>query len=263
MPQTNEPKPIQARTFSADALAVRVYATHDELAGDAARIAGDYLVQMLATQGEAAVILASAASQVKFLAALTGLPGLDWSYITCFHMDEYLGISADHPASFRRYMREHVESRVKPRAFHYLGGDGLEPIKECERYARLLRGQPIDLCCLGIGVNGHIAFNDPPVADFNDSSMVKIVKLDEACRQQQVGEGAFPAIEAVPQYALTLTVPALCAAKKMLCIVPENRKAEAVKNTVQGPIHTACPASWLRKQSHCTLCLDSDSASLL
>jgi glucosamine-6-phosphate deaminase len=261
MPSTNEP--TATKTFQADSLSVRVYATQEDLAMDAAQIAGDYLQQTLASQDLAAVILASAASQVKFLAALTGFPGVDWSRITCFHMDEYLGISPDHPASFRRYMKEHLEGRVKPRAFHYLGGDGLEPIKECERYARLLRGQPIDLCCLGIGENGHIAFNDPPVADFNDPASVKIVKLDDACRRQQVGEGSFPTFEAVPQYALTLTVPALCSAKKMLCVVPEARKAEAVKHALQGPIHTNCPASWLRTQGHCTLFLDAQSASLL
>ncbi len=251
------------KTFTADSLAVRVYATHDDLAADAARIAHEFLQQTLAAQGHAAAILASAASQVRFLAALTALPGLDWSRVTLFHMDEYLGITADHPASFRRYMREHVESRVTPRVFHYLAGDALEPIKECERFTRLLRAQPIDLCCLGIGENGHVAFNDPPVADFNDPLTVKIVKLDEACRMQQVGEGSFPNLAAVPQYALTLTVPALCSARKLLCVVPEQRKARAVHDALKGPITTACPSSSLRQQSHATLFLDAESASLL
>jgi glucosamine-6-phosphate deaminase len=178
-------------------------------------------------------------------------------------MDEYLGITDAHPASFRRFMRERVEQRVHPGVFHYLQGEALEPIKECERYARLLKTGPIDLCCLGIGENGHVAFNDPPVADFDDPLTVKLVKLDEACRRQQVGEGAFPNFDAVPQYAFSLTIPALCAARKMLCVVPERRKARAVKAAVEGSITTACPSSILRRQAHATLFLDSDSASEL
>ncbi|MGD0089516.1 MAG: 6-phosphogluconolactonase [Planctomycetota bacterium] len=142
-------------------------------------------------------------------------------------------------------------------------GDALEPLAECVRYTGLLRAQPIDLCCLGIGENGHLAFNDPAVADFNDSRLVKIVKLDQVAKQQQVGEGYWPSVNAMPQYALTLTIPALCAVHKMLCIVPEKRKAQIVRNTLQGPISTSCPASCLRKQAHCTLFLDADSASLI
>jgi glucosamine-6-phosphate deaminase len=226
-------------------------------------MAHEYLRQLLISQGHAAAILASAASQVKFLDALARLPGLDWSRITLFHMDEYLGISSEHPASFRRFMRERVENRIRPHRFHYLEGDTLEPVNECERYASLLRAQPIDLCVLGIGENGHIAFNDPPVADFQDPLWVKLVKLDEPCRRQQVGEGAFPNFEAVPQYAFSLTIPALCSARKLLCVVPEKRKAEAVKAALQGPISTVCPASILRQQPHATLFLDADSASLL
>jgi len=174
-----------------------------------------------------------------------------------------LGIDPGHKASFRRYMRERVEARLHPRAFHYLEGDSLEPLAECDRYSRLLEAQPIDLCCLGIGENGHLAFNDPPVADFEDPRKVKIVKLDEACRLQQVGEGHFPNLDAVPQYALTLTIPMLCSARRMLCIVPEKRKAQAVKDSLQGPIDTACPGSILRKQTHATLFLDAESASLI
>lgn len=247
----------------ADALAVRVYATHEQLAQDAARLAHEYLQQTLAAQGQAAVIFASAASQVRFLDTLTGLSGLDWSRLTLFHMDEYLGISDQHPASFRRFLRERIEQRVRPRKYHYIEGETQLPLDECVRYTRLLEAQPIDLCCLGIGENGHVAFNDPPVADFNDLHKVKLVKLDLPCRQQQVGEGHYPNIDAVPQYAFTLTVPALCAAKKMLCVVPEKRKAQAVRAALRGPIHPACPASFLRRQPHCTLFLDTESASLL
>lgn len=251
------------KTFTANALAVRVYETDDALAADAASVAHQCLKEAVDARGHAAAILASAASQVKFLGALTALPGLDWSVVTLFHMDEYLGVTAEHPASFRRFMRERVESRVHPRAFHYLEGDALEPIQECERYARLLRAQRIDLCCLGIGENGHIAFNDPPVANFKDPLLVKLVKLDELCRRQQVGEGAFSAFEAVPQYAFSLTIPALCSACTLICVVPELRKAQAVKTALQGPVGTACPSSILRQQGHATLFLDRASASLL
>lgn len=221
----------------------------------------------LAERGEAAAILATGNSQIAFLEALIAGQGkdwnLDWSKITLFHMDEYLGLPETHSASFRRYMKDRVESRVKAKVFHYIEGDALEPIAECERYSALLSAQPIDLCCLGIGENGHLAFNDPPVADFEDPRLVKIVKLDEACRRQQVGEGHFPNVDAVPQYAISLTIPALCRVGYMLAIVPEKRKANAVLNSLTGPITTACPGSHLRTVGHCTLFLDADSASLL
>src|SRR5882672_11106404 len=259
--QTTGSAPV--KTFEADALAVRVYGTPGDLAQDAARIAQQHLRETLAGQGTAAVILATGNSQIQFLQELGALGGLDWSRVTFFHMDEYLGIDANHRASFRRYLRERVAVRLQPKQFHYLEGDALLPLHECQRYARLLSAQPIDLCCLGIGENGHLAFNDPPVADFDDPHPVKLVKLDEACRQQQVGEGHFPDLNTVPQYAFTLTIPTLCSARRMLCIVPEQRKARAVRETLRGAIGQACPASFLRQQSHCTLFLDRDSASLL
>jgi glucosamine-6-phosphate deaminase len=260
----NPPGPhAPVKIFRADSLAVRVYGSHSDLARDAATLAQRHLQETLARQGTASAILATGNSQLEFLDALVALGGVDWSRVTLFHMDEYLGIDANHRASFRRYLRERVESRVKPKQFHYLEGDALLPLKECERYAKLLSAQPIDLCCLGIGENGHLAFNDPPVADFSDPHPVKLVKLDEACRQQQVGEGHFQNLEAVPQYAFTLTIPTLCSASRMLCIVPERRKARAVKESLRSPISPAYPASWLRRQSHCTLFLDGDSASLV
>lgn len=263
MSSTPATPPCPRQSFKADALEVRIHDTQSALAADAAAQAQECLQTALAGQETAAAILATGNSQLQFLDALIALGGIDWSRITLFHMDEYLGLDDQHGASFRLYMRERVEARVRPRAFHYLAGDTLLPLTECERYTRLLRAQPIDLCCLGIGENGHIAFNDPPVADFADSHAVKLVKLDEACRMQQVGEGHFPSLEAVPQYAFTLTIPMLCSARRMLCIVPERRKAAAVRDTLQGPIATACPASFLRQKGHCTLFLDTESASLL
>jgi glucosamine-6-phosphate deaminase len=255
--------PSPTRMFQADALPVRVYETQDEMARDAAHLAHEYLTQVLDSQGTAACILATGNSQIQFINYLIGLGAIDWSRVTLFHMDEYLGIEPTHKASFRRYMREKVETRIRPRQFHYIEGDALLPLEECKRYAQLLTAEPIDLCCLGVGENGHIAFNDPPVADFEDPYKVKIVKLDAACRQQQVSEGHFPNFEAVPPYAITLTIPMLCSAHKMLCVAPEKRKAQAVKDMLTGPINTACPASALRRQSNATLFLDTDSAALL
>jgi glucosamine-6-phosphate deaminase len=255
--------PSPTRTFQADSLPVRVHETQDEMARDAAHLAHEYLTQVLESQATAACILATGNSQIRFLDHLIGLGAIDWSRITLFHMDEYLGIDPTHKASFRRYMRERVESRVKPLQFHYIEGDTPLPLEECKRYAQLLGAQPIDLCCLGVGENGHLAFNDPSVADFKDPYRVKIVKLDVACRQQQVGEGHFVNLEAVPQYAITLTIPMLCSAHKILCVAPEKRKAQAVKDMLTGPINTACPASVLRQQSNATLFLDTESAALL
>ncbi len=254
-------QPLQ--TLKADLLPVRVYRTQAEMAAEAAVMAAGALREALASRGEGRAILASATSQIQFLDALGRQPDLDWSHVTLFHMDEYLGITDAHPASFRRFLRERVELRFRPKVFHYLAGDAPEPLREIARYRDLLAAAPVDLCCLGIGENGHVAFNDPPVADFNDPHPVKLVQLDEACRRQQVGEGCFPTLESVPQYAYTLTIPALCSAAKLICIVPEKRKAEAVRAAVQGPITTACPASILRRKPHCTLMLDADSASLL
>jgi len=251
------------RVFQADALPVRVYSSLADMAEDAARMAHEYLTALLAKQPTIACILATGNSQIRFLEHLISLGDIDWSRATLFHMDEYLGIDPNHKAGFRRYMRERVEARIKPGRFHYIEGDALLPVDECRRYAELLSAQPIDLCCLGIGENGHLAFNDPPVADFKDPHKVKIVKLDDACKQQQVGEGHFPNLDAVPPYAITLTIPMLCSARKMLCVAPETRKANAVKTMLKGPIATACPASFLRQQSHATLLLDTDSASLL
>ncbi len=251
------------KTFKADDLEVRIYDHSTDLAHAAADAARQGLRQILSEQESAAVILASANSQLEFLEALVAAGGPDWSRITCFHMDEYLGIDAYHAASFRKFLRGRVEQRIKPRAFHFLAGDCLEPLAECARYTELLMAQPIDLCCLGIGENGHVAFNDPPVADFTDSRTVKLVKLDHECRQQQVGEGHFPNLDAVPHYAFTLTIPALCSAKRMICMVPDQRKAQAVKATLQGPVSTTCPASILRQQPHCTLFLDRPAASML
>ena len=251
------------KQFTVDQLRVEVHDSQEALAKKVAQEAHAVLASALQQRGSARVILATGNSQIKFLEQLISLGGIDWTRTTLFHMDEYLGLSSEHKASFRKYMRERVEARVKPGKFHYIEGDALEPIAECDRYSALLSEAPIDLCCLGIGENGHIAFNDPPVANFHDKLKVKIVKLDDACKQQQVGEGHFPNLDAVPGYAITLTIPMLCSAKRMLCISPETRKAKAVHAALEKPISTDYPASWLRHQSHATMYLDPHSASLL
>ncbi|MBH8574043.1 glucosamine-6-phosphate deaminase [Nostocaceae cyanobacterium CENA369] len=249
--------------FRVDDLWVQVYNSEAEMAQDVAQIAQEYLQNILERQQTAAVLLATGNSQLKFLDALIALGGIDWSQVILFHLDEYLGITADHAASFRCYMREKVEKRVSPQQFHYIEGDALQPVAECDRYTKLLQAQPIDLCCLGVGENGHLAFNDPEVANFQDPYSVKLVKLDTANRQQQVNTGHFPNLDSVPQYAFTVTLPLICSAKKILCLAPEKRKSQVVKEILQGSISTKYPASILRQQSQATLFLDTNSASLL
>jgi glucosamine-6-phosphate deaminase len=254
-------KPI--KTFQVDDLPVRVYAAQEDLALDAAREAQAHLQACIAEHGEASAILATGNSQIRFLEELIRLGGVDWSKLTLFHMDEYLGIDGNHKASFRRYMRERVEARVKPKVFHYLDGNADQPLDECARYADLLQAREIDLCCMGVGENGHIAFNDPHVAEFDDPWGVKLVSLDLKCRQQQVSEGHFPNVDDMPRYAYTLTIPTLCAVRKIICISPEKRKAQAIHNALKDAVSTNCPASYLRTQKQAVLLLDQDSAALL
>jgi glucosamine-6-phosphate deaminase len=235
------------------ALSVPIHGSAAALATDAALIAQHSLIEAIKARGSAAVILATGNSQLQFLESLIALGGVEWSCVTCFHMDEYLGLAGDHPASFIRYMKERVESRVKPGKFHFIHGDALEPIKECERYESLLRAQPIDLCCLGVGDNGHLAFNDPPVADFADARWVKIVGLDETNRKQQAGYGHFKTLDDVPRFGLTLTIPALMAARKVLCLAPGKAKSQIVRRMLRDAVGPACPATCLRTQKQATL----------
>ena len=246
-----------------DDLSVKIYAEERDLAQDAAKLAQNYLQSLLQQQEIARVVLATGNSQIKFLEAITASQELDWSRITFFHLDEYLGITADHPASFRYYLQQKVEQKIPLREFHYLQGDALQPIEECHRYSLLLQQQAIDLCLLGLGDNGHLAFNEPTVADFADSELVKIVKLEPITRQQQVHSDSFANLANVPQYAYTLTIPAICSAKQIFCLASGKHKAEVVSKMLQGSITTNCPASILRKQKQATLFLDRNSASLL
>jgi len=208
-------------------------------------------------------MFATGNSQLAFVDALVEhTEGVPWGDVVVFHMDEYVGVGPDHPASFQKWIRERIVEPTGPRAAYYV--NGLDPPdEECERYARLLRLHPLDLCCLGIGENGHLAFNDPPVADFDDPADVKVVELDAACRRQQVDEGHFPDDDAVPRLAITVTIPALLRAQRVLAVVPEARKAEPVRAAVEGPVGTACPASILQRTAHATIYLDPESGALL
>jgi glucosamine-6-phosphate deaminase len=223
------------------------------------------LESILSEKERARVIFACAPSQTEFLHSLVELSAkrIDWKRITAFHMDEYVGLSAHHPASFRIYLRSHLLEHVTPGTFHPIGGEAPDAAAECTRYAALLNEAPIDLICLGIGENGHLAFNDPPVADFNDPALVKVVELDSICREQQVHDGCFPSLSQVPTHALTLTLPVFRDARHLSVVVPGPRKAAAVRATCSGPISVECPASLLRTRTGVDLFLDNASAELL
>ncbi len=253
------------RSFTVDALSVRVHDDLAAMAADAADLAETAIVAAIGVRGDANVMFASGNSQLAFLEVLVQRPAIDWPRVTAFHMDEYVGVGVEHPASFARYMQERIASLAPVGAFHYLHGDAPAPAAEVQRYAALLATHPLDLCCLGIGENGHLAFNDPPPggADFDDPATVKIVALDDACKAQQVGEGHFATTADVPPTAITVTIPGLLRAGRVLAIVPEARKADAVRRALTGSIAPSCPASALRRATHATLLLDRDSAQQL
>jgi glucosamine-6-phosphate deaminase len=246
-----------------DDLAVSIYATNEALGAAAAEAAAEIIQRAVEQKGSANIILATGNSQLTFLAALRQISPLPWSQVNLFHMDEYVGLDPQHPASFPQFLRHHLLDYVSPRAFFPVPGNAPEPVPACQAYEALLRANPADLCALGFGENGHLAFNDPPFADFHDPAWVKVVALAEASRRQQVGEGHFARLDEVPTHAMTLTIPALLAAKHVLAIVPEARKAEAVRRALQGPIQTECPASILRQAPQARLFLDRDSAAFV
>jgi glucosamine-6-phosphate deaminase len=253
--------PIAVRKLNS--MKVQVFASKHDLGEAAAEQAAAFIRAAVQSRGEARIIVATGNSQLEFIDALVRVPDVPWNAVHVFHMDEYFGMSEDHPASFRRWIRERVVDRVHPKTAAYLDGSAPDAEAECLRYAQLIMEGPIDLAFVGIGENGHIAFNDPPVADFFDPNVVKPVTLDEACRRQQVGEGHFPSVSETPREALTLTCPALMRAEHLVCCVPDARKAKAVQAALEGPVTTACPASLLRTHPSVYLYLDQDSASLL
>ena len=225
-------------------------------AEDAARI----INAVIAEKGEANVVFAAAPSQNDMLENLLKAD-IDWSKVRGFHQDEYIGIDETEPAGFGNFLRRAIFDKVNFKELHYLLCKAEDAEAKCEEYAELLKKYPIDLILLGIGENGHMAFNDPAVADFEDPKMVKIVDLDDVCRQQQVNDGCFPNLDAVPKQAMTLTLSCIMSVPHAVCVVPTIRKAEAVYNAVCGPVTTACPASILRKHPDAGLYLDLQSAS--
>lgn len=255
--------PSAARVLTCGRLRVEAHPTRPAMGQAAAHVVGDAIRGLLARDGRAAVIFASAPSQNEFLAALRVEPGIDWSKLTAFHLDEYVGIAPDHPASFRRFLVDRLFFHVKVAAFHGLDGQAKDLAAECARYASLLRQEAPALAILGIGENGHLAFIDPPACDFAERADVRVVELDEPCRRQQVNDGCFPSLEDVPRTALSLTVPFLLRVPRAVAIVPGPAKRAAIQGAVLGPVTTACPASILRRHRDATLFLDEDSAAAL
>jgi glucosamine-6-phosphate deaminase len=248
------------RTLVAGRLEVAVHSGRAALGRAAAALVGARLRDLVARHGEVAAIFASAPSQEEFLAALRDDPLVPWPRITAFHLDEYTGLSARHPASFQRFLRDRLFDRVPVRAFHGLNGESADPQAECARYAALLRQYPPSLAVLGIGENGHLAFIDPPECDFGEPRAVRVVALDDRCRAQQVHDGAFARVEDVPRAALSLTIPFLMGIAEAVAIVPGPAKSDAVRAALEGPLACACPASILRRHPSATLFLDQESA---
>jgi glucosamine-6-phosphate deaminase len=251
-----QPQPVIAETV--DRLKVNVYANRRDLGTAAGKAAAARIKDLLGKKDRIRMIFAAAPSQNEFLETLAADKEIDWSRITAFHMDEYIGLPNDAPQKFSRFLSEKLFDIVKPGTVHLI--DSSNTIEaECKRYGDLIREAPIDIVCLGIGENGHIAFNDPPVADFNDPLVIKPVELDDACRQQQVNDGCFAKFDDVPAHALTLTIPTLMSGSYLYCMVPGPTKRKAVQRTLNGSISTECPSTILRTHPNCTLYVDRDS----
>ena len=246
-----------------DLLNVKIYDTRAEMGASAAREIKACILTMLKSKPTINMIFAAAPSQNEVLASLSGDKEIPWNRVHAFHMDEYIGLSADAPQGFGNFLKAHLFGLVEFASVHYIDVSAIDAEAECARYAELLRQYPTDIVVMGIGENGHIAFNDPPVAAFADPCAVKPVALDEICRNQQVNDGCFAQTDDVPKTAITLTVPTLFAGSALFCIVPAKTKAEAVKNTLMGEIGEHCPATILRRHPNATLYLDLDSSAYL
>lgn len=248
------------KEFKIDDLPVTIYDTNDELGYAAAMEGQRIIVEAIHARGVANIILATGNSQLSFLRTLRRSKEIAWEQVNVFHMDEYINLPSEHPASFPLFLQRELLDYVKVKQFFPVQAKNGEIERICHDYAAALHAHPIDLCALGIGENGHLAFNDPPYAEFNDPVWVKAIRLAEASRQQQVGEGHFKNLAEVPTHAITLTIPCLLAAKRVLAIVPEARKAEAVYKSLREPVSENCPGSKLRHTPHAHLFLDKESA---
>ena len=254
---------VSAKYYQVGSMKVEVHPTSQAAGAAAARAAAKALIELAKAHDSIGVVFATGASQIETLKELTDIANLPWNKILGFHMDEYVGIAEDHPASFRRYLRERLTEKVKMKVFLEIDGSAPDPERTAREYAAEIRSAVPQLCLLGIGENGHLAFNDPPIADFKDPVDVKIVELDAACRQQQTAEGWFTSVEQVPQYAITLTIPALLRVPRLIVSVPGKRKAQIVRRAFTESISTACPATILRTHPDATVYLDLESADEL
>jgi glucosamine-6-phosphate deaminase len=250
------------KEFTKDSLKIKIYGTRDEMGRCAATDIAKRISELLSEKEEINIIFAAAPSQSDMLKHLISL-GVDWQRINAYHMDEYIGLSKDAPQGFGNFLRREIFDKVPLRSVNLIDPEAQDPQRECERYSLLIKNNPPDLILLGIGENGHIAFNDPPVADFCDRKIAKPVLLDETCRRQQVNDGCFADISKVPRYAITLTVPVFKNAPTLFCVVPAKTKARAVKATVEGDVGETCPATVMRNHPDATLYLDTDSAGEL
>lgn len=253
----------EVQRFEIENLKIEIYPTRKEAGAAAAEAAAEELKKLSQKTEIIGVIFATGASQLEMLRALVAIPDLAWDRVCGFHMDEYIGIAADHPASFRHYLRKELTQHVRMHRFYEVDGNSPDPEQGCLEYAQILRGAKPQLCLLGIGENGHLAFNDPGVANLKDPEDMKIVELDDQCKQQQVAEGWFESAKEVPAQAMTLTIPPLLRVPKLIVSVPGFRKAAIVKRTLHDTISTECPATILRRHPDATVYLDQESASEL
>jgi glucosamine-6-phosphate deaminase len=252
---------IQA--FAVEKLQVKIFSNRREMGKAAGRSVAEKMREILKTKERLSLVFASAPSQNEFLEELSQSINIHWNRVTAFHLDEYIGLPPDAPESFGNFLRTRLFEKVRPGNVYYLNGMAEDVEAECRRYADLLKDHPLDIACVGIGENGHLAFNDPPFANFQDSLLVKVVELDLVSRQQQVRDGCFKSLLEVPKRAITLTIPVILSAAFIYCMVPGPTKAEAVKRTLQDSISTDCPATILKKHENAILFLDRNSAKLV
>lgn len=259
----SETKTAATASFAKDKLQIKAFSTRDEMGKRAASDIAEAIKGLLQNKPVINIIFAAAPSQQDCLRYLTENKSIDWSRINAFHMDEYIGLPDGAPQSFGNFLKNHIFAKVPFRTVNYINGSNPDYEQECDRYAKLLADNPVDIVCLGIGENGHIAFNDPPVADFNDPKAIKVVELDLVCRQQQVNDKCFESLKQVPTHAFTLTIPTLLSAEYLFCVVPATNKAEAVYRTLNEEISEKCPATILRTKDNVILYLDNESSKKL
>jgi len=241
---------------------MKIFQTKQEMSKAAAQKAAAILMSTIEKKGKAVFVAATGTSQFEFLEHLTSVPSIDWSRTTMFHLDEYIGLPETHPASFRRYLKERLINKVHPGTVYLIQGDARDPELECERLNKIISNMEVDVAFVGVGENGHLAFNDPP-ADFETEKPYIIVELDEVCRRQQLKEGWFKSLDEVPRRAISMSIKQIMKSKNIICIVPESRKAQAVKDCFEGEISPYHPASILRKHTNAFIFLDKDAAKLL